>query len=136
MSPAPKITTFAIPLRLSLSHQDREFVQWIIVKQGNKAGKGCFAVMKKEPCVRIVEIGSHKLRVRVFSQNIKSKSPSADPVYLVQCAKHKLLPLGFGRVQFDVEDSAGNRVVGLCHQTFIADESNLVFSAMQFSRCS
>src|SRR5215210_3017794 len=111
MSPAPKITSFA--MKLVFANQDRELVQGVVVQQRHKLRMSSLAMIEKEKRIGIVEVRTHKLRVGVFRQSVEGKAAPALGVHHFENSEHILLPLFRGSVQLNVKDPACHSVVGL-----------------------
>ena len=92
------------------------------------------AIIKAEKRIRVIEIRARELRVGVFRQDVEGEPVPAKRVDSFQSIENIFFPLLCRCVQLDVEDSAGDGVVGLGQSAFLRDERDLFRRCVQIIR--
>src|SRR4029079_10520094 len=100
MSPAPNNTNLATP---SLPDHDRELVERIVVKQGDRGRKIRFAVVEEEPWSAVKEIGPPPGGIGVARQHVEGKPPFPRPARRRSCRQNVVLPVAIAIILFHVE---------------------------------
>lgn len=93
-------------------HQDREFVQTIVVQQCHMARVTQPAEVEQGTGIGVVKVRPHLIRIRVRSQTVEGETPAAGPIKCGEGGLQMLLPFGITVPKPDVEDTAGNTVIG------------------------
>ena len=95
------------------AHEEGELIQAVVVKQGHVARVPPLAQVEIETGITIVEVITAFVRIRVAGKAVESEAAGRAGVEQIQGGGNVCLPLGNRNTGADIENTAGDGVVGL-----------------------